>query len=136
MNTLEFKFERTIQASLAEVFDAWLSPKVPGTPWNAAEKLILDAKVDGLFYWSRQGNSQYGRFTDIERPSLIRHTWVSPNTLGIESIVTVFFEKKGESTSMTLVHSNLPDNEKARSHERGWNYFLGIFPEQFGKTTV
>jgi hypothetical protein len=33
---------------------------------------------------------------------------------------------------MTLVHSELPDHELARGHEKGWNYFLGIFREQFG----
>lgn len=46
--TLEFKFERTTLAPVAEVFDAWLNPKIPGNPWNAAEKFILDPKVDGL----------------------------------------------------------------------------------------
>ena len=34
---------------------------------------------------------------------------------------------------MTLIHSGLPDHEKARGHKDGWNYFLGIFNEQFGK---
>jgi hypothetical protein len=57
---------------------------------------------------------------------------VSPNTLGEESTVTVTFQKKGESTLMILVHSDLPDDDKARSHEKGWNYFLGKFSEQFG----
>ena len=33
---------------------------------------------------------------------------------------------------MTLLNSNLPDAEVAKSHEKGWNYFLGIFPAQFG----
>ena len=42
------------------------------------------------------------------------------------------FKKKGEDTLMTLVHSGLPDHELARGHEKGWNYFLDIFPEQFG----
>jgi hypothetical protein len=56
---------------------------------------------------------------------------VSPNTLGQESTVTVTF-KKGEDTLMPLVHSDLPDTDEARGHERGWNYFLGIFREQFG----
>ena len=130
--TLEFKFERTIPAPPGEVFDAWLNPKIPGNPWNAAEKSILDPKVDGLFYWSLKGTSHYGRFTEFERPGRIQHTWMSPNTLGQESIVTLTFTKQGEDTLMTLVHSDLPDDELARGHENGWNYFLGSFREQFG----
>lgn len=130
--TLEFKFERTIPAAPDEVYDAWLDPKIPGNPWNAADKFILEAKVDGLFYWSLKGTSHYGRFMEIERPGRIQHTWMSPNTLGQESLVTVTFNKKGQDTLMTLVHSGLPDHELARGHENGWNYFLGVFCEQFG----
>lgn len=129
---IEFKFERTIPAPPDEVFDAWLNPKIPGNPWNAAEKFILDPKVDGLFYWHLKGTSHYGRFTAFERPGQIQHTWMSPNTLGQESIVTLTFKKQGEETLMTLVHSGLPDHELARGHEKGWAYFLGIFYEQFG----
>jgi uncharacterized protein YndB with AHSA1/START domain len=130
--TIEFKFERTIPAPPGEVFDGWLNPKIPGNPWNAAEKFILHPKVDWLFYWTLKGTSHYGRFTEIERPGRIQHTWMSPNTLGQESIVTLNFKKQGEDTLMTLVHSDLPDHELARGHEKGWNYFLGIFLEQFG----
>jgi uncharacterized protein YndB with AHSA1/START domain len=130
--TLEFKFERTIPAPPGEVFDAWLNPKIPGNPWNAAEKFILDPKVDGLFYWKLKGTAHYGRFTEFDRPGRMQHTWMSPNTLGQESMVTLTFNSQGEDTLMTLVHSDLPDHDLARGHERGWNYFLGIFHEQFG----
>jgi uncharacterized protein YndB with AHSA1/START domain len=130
--TIEIKVERKIPAPLGEVFDAWLNSKIPGNPWNAAEKFLLDPKVDGLFYWTLKGTSHYGRFTEIERPGRIQHTWVSPNTLGEESRVTVTFKKQEEGTLMTLVHSDLPDHELARGHEKGWNYFLDIFPGQFG----
>jgi len=131
-NTIEFKFDRTIPAPPNEVFDAWLNPKIPGNPWNAAEKFMLDPEVDGLFFWAVRGTSHYGRFTVFERPARIQHTWVSPNTLGQESIVTLTFQKQGEDTLMTLVHSGLPDHDLARGHERGWSYFLGMFHEQFG----
>jgi uncharacterized protein YndB with AHSA1/START domain len=130
--TLQFKFERTIPASPGEVYDAWLNPKIPGTPWHEADKLILNPKVDGLFYWLIRGTPHYGRFTELERPGRIQHTWVSPNTLGEESTVTLTFKKMGEDTLMTLLHSDLPDTDEGRSHEKGWNYFLSIFPEQFG----
>jgi uncharacterized protein YndB with AHSA1/START domain len=130
--TIEFRLERTIPAPPGEVFDAWLNPKVPGNPWNMAEKLVLDAKVDAFFYWADRGIAHYGRFTEVNRPDRIQHTWVSPSTLGEESTVTVTFEKKGKDTLMTLVHSDLPDTDGGRGHEKGWNYFLGIFPDQFG----
>src|SRR5258708_16144768 len=131
--SIEIKVERINPAPLNEVFDGWLDPKIPGTPWNAAEKFLLDPKVDRLFFWNLKGTSHYGRFIQIERPGRIQHTWVSPNTLGQESVVTVTFQKQGEGTLMTLVHSDLPDTDQARGHEKGWNYFFGICLDAFGK---
>ena len=46
---IEVKVEREIPASPEEVFDAWFNYKIPGNPWNIADKFILDSKVDGLF---------------------------------------------------------------------------------------
>ena len=131
MKTLEFKFERTIPAAADKVFEAWLDPKVPGNPWNAAEELVLRPQVGELFFWSVRGTSHYGRFTEVEKPGKIKHTWVSPNTLGLESVVTVTFEKKGAGTLLTLIHSGLPDDEKAKSHQKGWNYFFDLFEGNF-----
>jgi uncharacterized protein YndB with AHSA1/START domain len=131
--TLEFKFERTIPAPPGEVYDAWLDPKVPENPWHERDQLILNPVVDGFFYWLMGGTPHYGRFTETGRPHRIRHTWMSPNTLGEESVVTLTFEKKGQDTRMTLVHSGLPDTDGGKGHERGWNYFLGNFQNQFVK---
>jgi uncharacterized protein YndB with AHSA1/START domain len=131
--TLELKFERTIPAPPGEVFDAWLNPKVPGTPWSEGDKLILNPKVDGLFYWLVGKTAHYGLFKEVRRPARIQHTWMSPYTLGRESTVTLTFQKKGKETWMTLVHSGLPDTEEGRAHKGGWNHFMDIFPEHFGK---
>lgn len=125
--TIEIKVERTIEAPLGEVFDAWLNPKIPGNPWNASEKFILDAKVDGLFYWTLKGTAHYGRFTVLERAGRIQHTWVSPNTLGQESTVTVTFEKQGQDTRMTLVHSNLRRLAKREGMRAVGTTFWGFF---------
>lgn len=131
MKTIEFKLQRVIPAPPDEVYDAWLNPEVPGNPWHLADKFLLNPAVDGFFYWTMKGTAHYGRFTTLERPGRVEHTWVSPNTLGYESTVSVRFEKQGQGTLMVLVHSGLPEDEKARSHEKGWNYFLGTFLEQF-----
>jgi uncharacterized protein YndB with AHSA1/START domain len=129
--TIEVTIERTIAAAPAEVFDAWLNPKVPGTPWNMADKLLLNPTVDGFFYWAFRGTPHYGRFTELKQPARLQHTWMSPNTSGLESTVTVTFTALGKDTRMTLVHSGLPDTDGGRSHEKGWNYFLDLFPGQF-----
>jgi uncharacterized protein YndB with AHSA1/START domain len=123
---LEIKVERTIPAPPSEVFDAWLDPEVPGTLWHEHDKLIFNPKVDGLWYLLSlahrcEGTPHYGRFMEIDRPSRIQHSWMSRNTLGEESTVTVTFQKKGEGTLMTLLHSGLPNDDMVRAHEKGWN---------------
>jgi uncharacterized protein YndB with AHSA1/START domain len=128
--TIEVTVERTIPAPPAAVFDAWLNPKIPGTPWHMADKLLLNASVDGLFYWAIKGMPHYGRFTAVERSDRIQHTWMSPNTSGLESTVTVTFKGKGKDTLMTLVHTGLPDTDGGRSHEKGWTFFLNGFQNQ------
>ena len=131
--TLEFKVERTIPAAIGEVFDAWLNPTVAGTPWSEADKLILNPTVDGLFYWLIRENPHYGRFIAMERPRRIQHTWMSPSTLGQETLVTVTFSKQDGGTLMTLVHSGIPDTEAGRGHDKGWNYFVGGFAERYAR---
>jgi uncharacterized protein YndB with AHSA1/START domain len=128
--TIEVTVERTIQATPEEAFDAWLDPKVPGTPWSMGERCLLDARVDGLFYWLIRDNAHYGRFIELSRPGRMQHTWISPNTHGLESIVTVTFRKQGQDTLMTLIHTGLPDSDRGRSHEKGWTFFLDGFRER------
>jgi len=130
--TIEIKCERTIPAPPSEVFDAWLDPKIPGTPFHGSEKLIVNLRVDGLLYWLFRGQPHFGRFTEIDRPGRLQHTWMSRKTLGEETVVTVTFQKKGEGTLMTLLHFGFTTDDMAQAHEKGWNVILGNFAEIFG----
>ena len=87
--------------------------------------------MDGLFYWRMEGKvtPHYGRFTEMQRPMRLQHTWVSPNTLGEETIVTVTFEEKDGKSLMTLLHAKLPDTDLGRRHQDGWTQFIGIFEQ-------
>jgi len=131
--TIDVKLERMIPAAPNEVFDAWLNPKVPGNPWNMGDKLILNPKVDGLFYWLVKGTPHYGRFTEVKRGGRLQHTWMSPYTSGLESMVTVTFKKRKEGTLMTLLHAGLPDSDGGRGHNDGWNFFMDNFPKHFAE---
>jgi uncharacterized protein YndB with AHSA1/START domain len=129
--TLELKFERVIQAPPGEVFKGWLNSRTPGTPWNENDKLILQPKVGGFFYWLTHGISHYGRFTKVQSPSRIEHTWMSRYTQGEESKVTLTFKKKGKDTFMTLLHTGLPNNDFGKAHKEGWDYFLDKLTQTF-----
>ncbi len=135
MKTCEITMNRTIPASPAEVFDAWLDPSNPGTPFHGSEKLILDPKIDGMFYFRHlmEGTElpHFGRFTTLDRGRKIQYTWMSRHTKGLESVVTVTLQKKGDDTLLTLNHANIPDDEMGHAHEQGWSHYLGIFEKRF-----
>ena len=101
-----------------------------------AENLVLDPKVDGLFYWlfiNEAGDQKphYGRFTIVDRPSKVQYAWMSLHTRGLQSLVTVTFQKKGEDTLLTLRHENLPDDDYGRGHEKGGDFLLSQFADGF-----
>ena len=132
--TIELNFTRTIPATPAEVFAAWMNPEHPGNPWTGAKKLIFDGRVDGLFYFltgKGEGWPHYGRFLVIECDYHLQYGWMSPFTNGLESVVTVTFEKKGDGTLLTLKHANLPDDERGRLHDEGWKSVIERFSEPF-----
>jgi uncharacterized protein YndB with AHSA1/START domain len=122
MKTIELELTRTIPASASEVFDGWLDPTCPGTPWSVAAKLVLDPQVDGLFYWlfineAGERKPHYGRFTLLDRPSKVQYTWMSLHTRGLESLVTVTFQKKGEDTHCDQV-VQMPGQCQQAGHPR------------------
>lgn len=139
IKTMELTFTRTIPASPVEVFDAWLDPKIACNVWHDAGTLIFEPKVDSLFYMNmihKQDNKtvetpHYGLFTIVDRPNNIQHTWMSPYTRGLESIVTVTLQKKGADTLFSLKHAGLPDDELGRMHEQGWNIYVESLAEVF-----
>ena len=134
--TIELTLTRTIPATPAEVYGAWMDTTHPGNPWSNAKKAILDARVDGLFYFltgkpGGESYPHYGRFLVVERNQRLQYAWMSPFTRGLESVVTVTFESKGDDTVVTLNHANIPDDDYGRMHDEGWKQCLGLFGEQY-----
>lgn len=135
LKTTTLTISRTIAASPDEVFDRWLDPSKPGSPWFGVAQAIVQPTVGGLFYHVVQFEghdwAHYGRFIELDRPRSIAHTWVSEATRGLESVVELTLESEGGQTLATLRQANVPDDEMGRRHEAGWGYVLDAIAEHF-----
>jgi uncharacterized protein YndB with AHSA1/START domain len=135
MKLTDITVTRTIPASADKVYDVWIDPQSPGGPWYGAERAILNAVVDGLFYLAIKHEGRiwphYGRFTQMNRPRLLEHTWMSEATKGAESVVTITLEPRGNQTEVTLRHTGVPDDEMGRRHEEGWTWILSTLADSF-----
>lgn len=149
MKLVDVKLTRLIPGPPGEVFDVWFDPESPGGPWCGAPKVIMNLAVDGMFYFGLDReearkktpglaeisgfHGHFGRFTAIDRPRAVEHTWMSEHTHGIETTVSLTFEPQEGGTLMTLVHRDLPDDEMGRRHERGWTFLLARVAELLEK---
>ena len=129
LKTTSITVERDIAATPEAIFDAWLDRDSRGSPWHGVAA-ILQPVLDGLFYRmhnAAQGDyelAHYGRFVALERPRLMRYTWVSQHTRGLESVVTMTMEPRDTGTRVVIRHEGLPDDDKGRMHEAGWSHCL------------
>lgn len=133
--TMELNFQRTIPASPAEVYDAWLDTHNQGNPWYRSLKIDFKPEPGRPYYFLhvKDGDKEmphYGRFVELDRPRRIQLAWMSLFTRGLESVVTVTFEAKGQDTLVKLKHENLPDDSYGQGHKH-WDVLFGLLAERF-----
>ena len=137
IRTTDLRVSRTIPAAPERVYDVWLDHTSPGGPWYGSKKVIVDLKVDGLFHhameWEGKTWAHYGRFITLERGKKIEHTWMSPATQGLETLVDTTLEKKGDDTVITIDHRGVPDDEMGRHHAQGWTWISDALADMLGK---
>jgi uncharacterized protein YndB with AHSA1/START domain len=140
MKLFDVNLSREINASPDEIFDLWINPAAPGSPWHGTDKVIINPVVDGLYYHAMEHEGKvwahYGRFVTLERGARIEHTWMSEATRGLETLVTVTLERRGSGTMMALKHSGIPDDDMGRMHQDGWTWMLNTIAERFEKSGV
>jgi uncharacterized protein YndB with AHSA1/START domain len=138
--TYELTLNRTLPATPEEVYDAWLDPNLPCNPWHGSAKIEWKPKEGSLWYFLHMSKGElprerphFGRFVTLQRGKKIQLDWMSYNTRGMESVVTVTLHPKGDETLLTLNHANIPDDELGRAHEGGWAHFTGLIEQKFAK---
>jgi uncharacterized protein YndB with AHSA1/START domain len=120
---------REIAASAEVLFDAWLEPRSLGIwlrpsvvsqtraelePWVGGEFRIVMVRDDAELLHS-------GRYLEIDRPRRLVFSWSSPATGHRESIVTVTFQARADSTLVEIHQVGLADEQARAGHHEGWS---------------
>jgi uncharacterized protein YndB with AHSA1/START domain len=124
---------RVLSAPPEEVFDAWTDAQslavwmCPGSVERAVAE--VDPRVGGRFRIVMKGpdcdHEHTGEYLVLDRPRRMVFTWVSGETGGEATTVTVDLRPLGpDGTELTLTHEGLPDEAAAGRHRSGWGGIL------------
>ena len=131
---------RTIRAPRQRVFDAWTKPEEL-TRWHAPGPLTVShAEVDfrqgggyRIHMRAPDGNEYRvsGVYQQIDPPKKVVYTWGWDGDHPVkDSLVTVEFLARGDSTEVILTHAISHDTERA-NHEKGWTSIMDKFAAEF-----
>ena len=128
------RIERTFQAPVEAVFDAWTSAEVIRRWWQAERgwettEAEVDPRVGGVVRVVMRDPSKGvdygggGTYTELERPTRLAFTWTWDGDAR-RTLIEIDFEETDGVTTVSFVHSGLWDEDAVRSHEDGWSGIL------------
>jgi uncharacterized protein YndB with AHSA1/START domain len=117
-----YRLTRIIPASPVDVYEAWLDSEAHSQMTGAEARMSDEIGAD----FSAWDDDVRGRNLELVPGERIVQAWRTSKFTGEneDSIVTITLEKADDGTLLTLVHSNVPD-EQRHNEEGGWesNYF-------------
>lgn len=130
--TIQFTVSAIIPASPQAIYDAWLDSdghsKMTGSPAHATANV-----GDSFDAWDGYIS---GKNVELEPAKRIVQSWraTSYKESDGDSQIDVTFEAVGGGTKVTLVHTNVPDDQA--SHEPGWTtHYFEPMQKHFGDAT-
>jgi uncharacterized protein YndB with AHSA1/START domain len=129
------RIERTFDAAAEDVFDAWTSPEVMRRWYHAAPdwetpEAEVDLRVGGTWrvVMRAPDGSEHelrGEYTEIERPHrLVMTCNFNDDPSNAEQLVELTFSESEGSTTVVLVNSRIPNEDRRASQDRGWGLCL------------
>jgi len=129
--TQTLHIERTVQAPVEKVFDAWTSEEVLRRWWHAeagweTSDAEVDLRVGGAVRVVMRDPAEGrdvgggGIYTEVDPPRRLAFTWTWDGDTR-QMLIEIDFEEAGGATNVRFTHSLLWDEEAARRHEYGWN---------------
>lgn len=128
------RLQRTFDAPVDAVFDAWTNPEVlrrwwvANSSWRTAAAEV-DLRVGGRYRLSMEDpdaahlHTVRGEYREVRRPERLVYSWAweeADGQTGEASTVTVDFIGEGERTTVVLEHSGLASADSRDGHRSGW----------------
>ncbi len=91
--------------------------------WMSDDAVKVELRMGGRYAFF--GGETTGKFTEIEKPSILEYTWRQstwPKEWG-DSLVRWEMERSREGTKVHLIHSRFPVPEERESHDEGWDMY-------------
>ena len=128
------RLERSFDAPVEDVFDAWTNPEVLRRWWSAGPKwrtpvAEVDLRAGGGYRLSMEDpdagarHTVCGEYIEVRRPERLVYSWCwedSGGQTGHVSTVAVDFLEDGQRTTVVLEHSNLESADSREKHRVGW----------------
>jgi uncharacterized protein YndB with AHSA1/START domain len=122
--------ERTYQAPIDRVFDAWTSETVLRRWFRTEDRYDeseaeVDLRVGGTIRVVMRDPARAaeyggeGKYTEIDRPRRLAFTWLWDGD-STRTLIEIDFEETGDGTHVRFTHRGLWDEEAVRGHEDGW----------------
>ncbi|MBN8582521.1 MAG: SRPBCC domain-containing protein [Anaerolineae bacterium] len=127
----EFTVSETLNASAETIYNAWLSTQ--GHTLMTGSPAKVDGRVKGEF--TAWDGYIWGTFLELEASKRIVQAWRTsefPDDAD-DSKVEVLLEEKDGKTKVTLIHSNIPEDQED-SYKQGWeDFYFKPMREYFGE---
>jgi uncharacterized protein YndB with AHSA1/START domain len=127
--TPSLTIKRRLNATPAEVFEAWIDPKLL-MQWFGPENVVtqqvsVDPRVGGGFRVvmledTGERHEVSGTYYEVAANERLVFSWSWITTPERVSQVTVTFKPDGAGTILTLLHEQLFDEQAVKGHTHGW----------------
>ncbi|RDH80710.1 MAG: SRPBCC domain-containing protein [endosymbiont of Galathealinum brachiosum] len=133
MTDLAVNVNKTIDAPVKDVFEAWLNPKtltkfilpMPGMPEPDVESDSVEGgKFTIIMHVGEDKIPHTGQYLEIERFNKLVFTWESPFSTDNSTVSLLFKAITDTQTHVELTHVRFIDEEARSNHEGGWTNIL------------
>jgi uncharacterized protein YndB with AHSA1/START domain len=128
---LVLRIERTFDAPIEEVFDAWTSEQVLRRWWHAdpeweTPSAELDLRVGGqlrIVMRDPEAAEDYGgsgEYLVIDRPHRLTFTWIWDDDRENPQLIELEFSERDGATTVVQTNSGITTEKGRDEHEDGW----------------